>query len=240
MPAAVWRLVHPIPEPASDTADDICSIELVPFDKLYEWYRRLVPTVLGATGTIVHMEFGVFNGTSIASAFHAYRSLGMDFRLIAFDSFQGLPPEAESCDDGVWKAGKYQCSRSQMETCLEARDVDVSKVEIVEGWYKHTLNQQTLDLLGIHRTDVIFVDCDTYLSCREVLQFVSGLISDQALVCFDDWRLHDLDLYDLGEKKAYKELLEEGEFLSTALKSYNRKSQAFIVSRDSKEKIDGN
>ncbi len=55
-----------------------------------------------------YLEFGVSCGTSMACVCHALRDEGLaSVRLIGFDAFEGLPPEA--ADEG-WTPGKFHSS----------------------------------------------------------------------------------------------------------------------------------
>ena len=50
-----------------------------------------------------YIEFGVCFGRSLASMHRVAKRRGLDrMRLIGFDSFEGLPPEAKTDDAGYW------------------------------------------------------------------------------------------------------------------------------------------
>lgn len=228
------RKINPIPSPPKwQDYEDICKVELVPHEKLVSMYKKVISDHWFEAREIVHLEFGVFNGTSLSAAYYAYQELQLNFKIIAFDSFQGLPNESCEDDLGAWKPGEYYCSRAVAENCLIGRGVNLDQIEIVEGWYSEILNDELKDKLKLIRADVVFIDCDTYLSSKAVLDFISPLIEGKILICLDDWRLHDLDLYELGEKKAFSEFMSSRpDLISNQIKSYNRKSQSFIVTKE--------
>ena len=59
----------------------------------------------GALGD--YLEFGVYNGSSLACAFRAFNEVGAPkVRLFGFDSFQGLPADATA--EGVWAEGEFR------------------------------------------------------------------------------------------------------------------------------------
>ncbi len=228
------RIIYPIPKPPIiDSTKDICKVELVPYVDLLKFYERSLDKFLLNRKDLIHLEFGVFNGTSLAVAYNFYNNLNMkNYRIIGFDSFKGLPKECENEDGGVWKEGMYSCTKDQTKTCLISRGVDSQKIEIVEGWYKDTLNYKTANFLSLNHVNVVFIDCDAYSSCRLVLDFIKPLIKDTVLICFDDWKLNDLDLYEMGESKAFKEFINQDvNYKTIEIKSYNRKSKCFLLSK---------
>ena len=63
-----------------------------------------------------------------------------------------------------------------------------------------------------------------------MLDFIAPLINQPILICFDDWKLNDLDIQGLGEYKAFNEFLENNPtIIAQPVKSYNRKSKSFLV-----------
>lgn len=77
---------------------------------------------------------------------------------------------------------------------------------------------------------IVFIDCDTYSSSKAVLNFIGPLLIEPAILCFDDWKLNDLDIKGMGEYKSFNELLEQNPKLEAKeIKSYNRKSRSFLV-----------
>ena len=76
----------------------------------------------------------------------------------------------------------------------------------------------------------IFIDCDTYGSCKVVLNFLEPLLKEPAILCFDDWKLNDLDIKGMGEYGAFNEFLEKNTYLKAEeIKSYHRKSKSFLI-----------
>jgi len=178
-----------------------------------------------------YLEFGVFNGASLISMNKVCKELGVkDTRFIGFDSFEGLPANATGEDNGVWSKGMYSCSFEEFQRCLSQEHIASDEVTLVKGWYQDTLNQNTRNTLQLENIGIIFIDCDTYSSSKTVLDFVAPLLTQPVIICFDDWKLNDLDIQGLGEYKAFNEFLEKNIQLSeTPIKSYNRKSRSFLV-----------
>jgi hypothetical protein len=180
-----------------------------------------------------YLEFGVFNGNSIGSMYLACKESNLrSTRLFGFDAFEGLPANSEKEDDGVWKKGFYACSFESMGQCLARRSVPLNEITWVKGWYDRTLNKQTALKYNLGDVGIVFVDCDTYSSSKAALDFIAPLITRPLIICFDDWKLNNLDVKGLGEYKSFNEFVDANPWIEAReLKSYNRKSKSFLITR---------
>jgi O-methyltransferase len=180
-----------------------------------------------------YLEFGVYNGTSLVSMYRETEAMGLGgMRLFGFDSFEGLPPAAATDDEGKWKPGAWRSDLEFTEAVLEAEGVDRSRVFLVPGWFSATCNAETAHRYNITKASVIMIDCDIYTSTREALDFCAPLITDRALMLFDDWNTGDLAAKNLGERKAFEEWLALwGCFAAEPFGSYRAKSETFLVTR---------
>jgi hypothetical protein len=231
----IYRKLSPVQKSAYTIGhiDDICSVNSVPPEKLKAFFKNCIHLLQKEKGENIgdYLEFGVFNGSSIGSMYLTCKELGINkTKIYGFDGFQGLPKIAENEDDGVWKKGFYACSFEKMQECLNRRDVDPSQINWVKGWYSDTLNEKTIVKYGIKKIGIVFIDCDTYSSSKTVLDFIGPLIKETAILCFDDWKLNDLDLKGMGEYQSFNEFLEKNSnFAIKEIKSYNRKSRSFLI-----------
>ncbi len=180
-----------------------------------------------------YLEFGVYNGTSLVSTFRETEAMGLTgMRLFGFDSFEGLPAAAATDDEGKWKPGAWRSDLEFTEAVLEAEGVDRSRVFLVPGWFSATCNPETAHRYNITKASVIMIDCDIYTSTREALEFCAPLITDRALMLFDDWNTGDLAAKNLGERKAFEEWLAvSGCFTAEPFGSYRAKSETFLITR---------
>jgi O-methyltransferase len=172
-----------------------------------------------------YLEFGVYHGASMACMHRALKGLGFDrVRLFGFDSFEGLPGAAtEPESGGSWIPGQYAIGEEFARQFLTSADIDWSRVTLVKGWFSDTLNEPLIRDHAIAKASVIMVDCDLYSSAREVLDFCVPLIRDEAILFFDDWQgSTSFDVQErLGEKQAFKELLEKhGDLAAAPFGSY--------------------
>jgi len=231
----IYRKFSPVPKSPWTMGDvqDICSVNLVPPEDLKIFFENCIRLLQRIKGNSIgdYLEFGVFNGSSMSSMHLTAKKLGLgSMRFFGFDAFQGLPKGAENEDNGVWKTGFYACSFEKMQECLQRKNIDPNDINWVIGWYDNTLNRETIKKFAINKIGIVFIDCDTYSSSKKVLDFIGPLLKEPAILCFDDWKLNDLDIKGMGEYKAFNEFLEKNRHLqATSIKSYNRKSRSFLI-----------
>ncbi|MGH9348602.1 MAG: TylF/MycF/NovP-related O-methyltransferase [Vicinamibacterales bacterium] len=180
-----------------------------------------------------YLEFGVYNGTSLTCMYRELVSFGLDdVRLFGFDSFQGLPPDAHLEDEGRWRPGSCCSSLSFTTAVLESEGVDRSRVTLVPGWFRDTLNARTIRRHGIRKASIVMIDCDLYSAARDALEFCGPLIGDHALLLFDEYRPYGLDGKLAGERRAFDEFLADWRcFEARPFGSYIRRAEAFLVTR---------
>ncbi len=229
------RRINPVPTSpwTKGEVDDISKIHLVPPEKLKTFFAGCIDLLREIKGDDIgdYLEFGVFNGSSIGSMVLSSQSKGAgSTRFFGFDAFQGLPEGSEHEDDGVWEKGFYACSFEDMQASLRKRGVHPDQITWVNGWYDETLTPETANDLQLDNVGIVFIDCDTYSSSKSVLEFIAPLLKRPAILCFDDWKLNDLDVKEMGEYQSFNEFLGENAHLrAREIKSYNRKSKTFLV-----------
>ncbi len=194
----------------------------------------------GRHGIGDYLEFGVFNGTSLSCVYRVFERLDLPrSRFFGFDSFEGLPAEADHEDDGVWLHGQFACRLDVTERFLAERAVDGDRVHLVKGWFKDTLRPQSHEQYRLEKASLIMIDCDLYSSAAVCLQFVEPLISDEAIVVFDEWSRSGLDHKNLGEARAFREFLERNPDLkATRLGGYKSDSLIFSVVRQPSQRLE--
>jgi O-methyltransferase len=214
------------------------------FHELIDYSRK--EAMLGTCLEYVHLaevkgdylEFGMWKGGSMIAAFHLSKRLGSlsDMKFYGFDSFQGIPTlsvnksEAKSFPPGIFSGAFAEVQRNLVDA-----DVDMSRVELIPGWYGDTLNHETEEKLGLQAAAIVNVDCDVYESTVQVLTFVEPYLVDGSIVIFDDWYCF-ANREELGEQKAFKEWLERnGQLRATPYKEYGWDGKAFIINRLSTE-----
>ena len=157
-------------------------------------------------------------------------------RFFGFDSFAGLPetptsPPARKGGDGTaFEAGNYACSEDEFRSILASNGVDMTKVELIPGFYSESLSEQLKTKLGLETAGIVNIDCDLYESTVDVLRFVTGLLRGGTVLLFDDWLAYDGHPLR-GELRACSEWLEENPQIHlTEYFKFARTGVAFIVS----------
>jgi hypothetical protein len=176
-----------------------------------------------------YLEFGVSRGTSMACVYQVLQAKGLgDVRLVGFDSFKGLPPEA--ADEG-WEPGIYASTEAATRRYLRERGVDLDRVTLVKGWFRDSLNEATKQRLRLRKASLIMVDCDIYSATKEVLAFVLPLVQERAVIIFDDWGWRS-DIKEIGQREAFQECVESvQEFEVERLDGYISQSRIFLLQR---------
>lgn len=201
-----------------------------------------------------YLEFGVFRGASFINAYYALEAAKRDWnskkrdslayslkhdvsiikrkdniKYFAFDSFCGLP-EIKGIDKehARFSKGRFDCAEKEFLTILKSNGVDLGKVDTIPGWYNSTLNEETKKKYGINRAAVVMIDCDLYESAKDVLRFITDLLTNGSVIIFDDWFSFKGDP-DRGEQKAVKEWLNKN-IQIRLIEYYNNPPQkSFIV-----------
>lgn len=174
-----------------------------------------------------YLEFGVSRGHSFAVVHDVTTEKNLrHMRLLGFDSFEGLPPEAT--DEG-WKPGDFYSTLSATRKFLTNRGVDWTRSALVKGWFKDTLNDKTIRKFDIDHASLIMVDCDIYSASRDALWFCAPLIREHAVVFFDDWGWGPKE-NRVGQIEAFREFLEHFQnFEADPLPAYHEHARVFLI-----------
>lgn len=136
-----------------------------------EFYRYLNHEILGNC-SIDYLEFGVFEGESIAN--WAEINTNAASRFFGFDSFRGLP---EAWNTRV-EAGRFNVDGKAPET-------DDPRVSFVEGWFNDTLTPFLTSFKPASRL-VVHNDADLYSSTLYCLTRLDDLLVPGSVVIFDE------------------------------------------------------
>lgn len=201
-----------------------------------------------------YLEFGVFSGSTFASAFHligdAYRKsytpsvwtteqdciesrkLWEKMRFIAFDSFQGLPkPTGIDVLSRDFVEGKFSNSEDNFMNYITSTGVPKDRVVIVSGWFSETLNENIRKKHEIKHAAIVHIDSDLYESAKLVLNFIRPLLVDGTIIIFDDWYTFKGNP-NLGEQRAFKEWLDENpDWIATQYQKEDVWCNSFIMNK---------
>lgn len=178
-----------------------------------------------------YAEFGVFSGRStVRSHYYIKAALrGATRRIVAFDSFQGLPrlDAADQVRYSDYAEGSYACSEADYRSNVVKYGVPDDLVVTVPGWFADTCNAATAGRIGLDKIAVAHVDCDIYSATLTVLRFVGDLLEDGGIIVFDDWgsyRGHP----ELGQRGALAEWMRERPDLWITTERADASGSAFV------------
>ena len=181
-----------------------------------------------------YLEFGVYNGSTLAIMHDLLARRGrVTSRLFGFDSFEGLPPEANVDDNNIWMPGQYRCPEKFARDFLTERRIDWRRVALIKGWFSESCTPATRAQYQMKKAGIIMIDSDLYSSAVEALDFCEPLIGRHALIIFDEYYPGGRDDRFLGEEKAFAEFLEANpDITSTKLdESYSFGARMFLLER---------
>jgi len=175
-----------------------------------------------------YVEFGVSRGTSMACMYSALKDCGVESRLVGFDSFEGLGPEAEA---NGWETGQFASTETATRRYLASHGVPDSAINLVKGWFSDTANEATKAQLNLRKASLFLVDSDTYESSCEALKFAATLLDDEMVVMFDDWGW-SIKAGKRGQKEAFDEFLEANpDIVADPLPAYREEARVFLLKR---------
>jgi hypothetical protein len=147
------------------------AVELATREDLY---RYVSDALVGGKDEVVdYLEFGVFEGASIAQWCALNQNPGS--RFFGFDSFEGLPED--------WHSGKR---RGAFSTGGKVPEIADPRASFVAGWFQKSLR----GFVASYRPQseiIIHVDCDLYSSTLYCLTTLDPVISPGTLIVLDDF-----------------------------------------------------
>jgi len=174
-----------------------------------------------------YAEFGVYRGRGIIDAYYCSKKFALNTQLWAFDSFQGLPKIEGSDIGGPFVEGEFSHSLAQFKGNLTRYGVELSRVNIVPGFYEHSLKGQDEP----KKIAIAWIDCDLYESTVPVLEFLTERLVDGAVLIFDDWYCFNGGP-DHGEQKACAEWLAKNPHIRLIeYQNYHWAGKSFIFNR---------
>jgi O-methyltransferase len=180
-----------------------------------------IDVVVGSQVEGDYLEFGVATGRSFTRAYHelqrrrSYHDVSTPIRYFAFDSYEGLPPSDESLKPKQYRHGAYAVAEEAFRANLTVAGVPLDEVVMVKRWYQDLTAQDKLEL-GLTKAALVHIDCDLYVSARDVLRFVGDLLVDGSVVVLDDYFRHRIS-ERTGIRRAWLEFLEEHPHLDATL-----------------------
>lgn len=150
-----------------------------------------------------------------------------DIRIVGFDSFEGLPPKAESADDHPeWKQGDFAFPAEHTLDLLEKLGFPVDNVTLVRGFFEESLTAERQAELRDNPASIVTVDVDYCSSTRSALHFLAPILKPGTVFYFDD--LYSFHLHpEMGQLKAINDFNGKLGYLSP-LHEFDYAGRTFI------------
>jgi hypothetical protein len=174
--------------------------------------RSSILTYLYVSGLRGHFaEFGTFWGRAFYGSYFEL-SHWLQGKFFAFDSFEGLsPPDQREKDftSGDFIEGAYGFNHASFRASAALLGLPDERIVTVPGFFDKSLTATKAQELGIapKSLSVVRIDCDLFDPTMSVLDFITPLLDDGALIYFDDWRLCRADP-TVGERGAVLKWLD--------------------------------
>ncbi|MDJ0661023.1 MAG: TylF/MycF/NovP-related O-methyltransferase [Crocosphaera sp.] len=146
------------------------------------------------------VECGVFNGGTAAILAHfATNSYKYERKAWFFDSFQGMPETTEEDEEEAKEyVGEVVGDLSKVLTVLNLVNADMTKVEILKGWF-----DDTFPTVNIPKIALLNIDADWYIPVKLCLETFYDAVVPGGFISFDDYG------HWPGCKKAVDEFFQE-------------------------------
>ncbi len=154
-----------------------------------------------------YLEFGVFRGTTLISAYQISTRLGLKLHFFAFDSFEGLP----SAEGGIFNKSDFAYPQHLFKKFVTKAGVPPQCVSTIPGFYDKSLTPELYQTLGLTRgIHCIHIDCDIYESTKTALEWLTPLLDSGSVIIFDDWFsfANKPDPENYGEQRAFREWID--------------------------------
>lgn len=176
-----------------------------------------------------YFEFGCHSGQTMKLAWDNFHHL-FDWNLFAFDSFEGLPEIEEIDKQEIWKAGKLRTDEDDFKQMMLDHGIPEDRLKMVKGFYSDSLTEDLSAQILPDKAAVVYIDCDLYASCRDILKWIPPFLQKGTIVVFDDWNCFHGDP-EKGERKAWAEFLAEHPTFHFEPFVHTAEAQAFLCIR---------
>ena len=192
---------------------EVCSTE-----RYRRTWRELVPLIYDTLpGRVLGpiYQFGVFTGDSMN--FLRRQPTFNDTFMYGFDSFEGIPEEADGYGtqknfrQGTYNSGDIRDNLT--------KDLGGPKhAAFVKGFFNVSLTHELVQKLGMRPAAYIDIDSDLTISAKQALSWIfeNGLAVPGTLIGYDDWWVNACSRggemespLESGEGIAHKEIAEE-------------------------------
>ena len=160
-------------------------------------------------------QFGVYTGDSLA---RLRTFFPQPWRFWGFDSFAGLPRDANDVQQKDWSKGSYKPALSKRLTMAHVVEAVGMPIQIIPGFFNVSLTNELVTRAMMGKAVYVDIDVDLYTSAKEALDFMlrNHLIVAGTVVGYDDWWVNPcsrggelLHPLNTSEGRAHREISEK-------------------------------
>jgi hypothetical protein len=136
------------------------------------------------------LEFGVADGYTFTKQLFATRYLGMTDRVMVhgFDTFTGLPEWTDPADQAMvggdeWIPGMFHGRYEELKNHCDRK---YPNYQLHKGLFEDTITDEFLASLQEFVPILIWIDCDYYISTKQIFEKMIDHIPSGCVVYFDD------------------------------------------------------
>lgn len=154
-------------------------------------------------------EFGTFHGFTARMFTELMKEYGDKRTLLLYDSWQGFPATVGEIDsnckevkEGYWKQGDCNPAlgiETEVRIASILDSILPGQIKTCRGFYQDTVKPEYLP----KSISILHIDCDLYESTLLVLEKVRPLLSEGAVILFDDFN-NNLASNNYGERAAFR------------------------------------
>lgn len=141
------------------------------------------------------LDFGSYKGLSTSILSRAAARIQKN--VIAFESFQGLPPPTIE-DNDSFRVGEYRASLKEFLNNVSKFGIP-ENIKLIEGDIRKTLKEE-ISSKRILNYSFAFLDLDLYISTKDTLFLLNNISKGGEIIC-----VHDI--YSPGIQRALKEFM---------------------------------
>lgn len=175
--------------------------------------------------------FGIYTGDSCCKVGEDLKSIGtIPNRYYGFDSFEGLPDEADGLHTHEdWTTGAFNSKKlfntDNIDEIVNAIGSKFSKsagktIDLIRGFYCDSLTDELVIEKGMKPALFVDMDVDLYISTYQSMDWMArnGLIQN-TVIYFDDWA-DAKEPYTFGESLALVEICDKYKYNYKQIHTY--------------------
>lgn len=180
-----------------------------------------------------YLEFGIFTGSSFCHSLRCVKSLSkfneniLKTKFYGFDLFSGFGKISEDDRHPFYTDINFSTDLKKVEKRIMkvAEEIDY---KLIPGFFSETLKIGPKNM-GIVKSRIIFIDCDTYTSANEALTFCIPTIQNGTYIILDDYYSYK-GSNTKGVRKAFSEFLINSNIEVRHVFNYGMGGAVYIVS----------